>query len=99
MRNPTRKIIWHGDLKDDCWAKVGNVMAHCECMGLVEIRDHGIKRRSEYWYCSVGTVNKHGFLVGDYIFHSSEPGGSIMGGTMARAICEAILSAYHERRA
>lgn len=86
--------MWHGDLTDDCWAKVGNLLAHCECLG--EIRwcdedENRTKHKSEYWHVSVGPVNRKHFSTGDDIFHSGEPGGLILGGTMARAIAEAIL--------
>ena len=86
------RIVWHGDLTDDCWAKVGNLLAHCECLGEIQTRHLDFpKKKLEYWHCSVGPVNRKNFSTGDYIFHSGEPGGMIIGGTMARAIAEAIL--------
>lgn len=80
------KIQWKGDLDDDCSAMVGNLSAHCESLGEYD-------KHFENWYCSVAPVDKAGFVNGPDLFHSSESGGAILGGTMARAICEAILKA------
>ena len=93
------KVVWHGDLTDDCWAKAGNLLAHCERLGTIRWCDEDEKRtkhKSEYWHVSVGLVNGENFSVGDDIFNSGEPGGLILGGTMARAIAEAILKAPGE---
>jgi hypothetical protein len=88
-------IVWQGDLEDDCWAKVGNLLVDCECLGCIEWNDDDEeqqeKHKSEYWHCSVGPVNEKHMSTGPDIFHSGEPGGLILGGSMARAIAEAIL--------
>lgn len=93
------RIVWHGDLEDDCWAKVGNLLAHCECLGTIrwcDEDDNRTKHKSEYWHCSVSPVDGKNFAVGDDIFHSGEPGGLILGGAMARAIAEAILKSSND---
>lgn len=94
------RIVWNGDLTDDCWAKVGNLLAHCECMGEIIVHnpeESPTKEKSEIWFVSVGPVNRKHFSTGDDIFHSGEPGGMIIGGTMARAIAEAILKSSNDQ--
>ena len=79
---------WEGDLDDDCTLRVGDYVGRAECMGGVTVRgDDGDKPfRSEDWWCAV-------YRGKDQLFHSGEPGGSIHMGTMARAVCEAIIRA------
>lgn len=91
------KIEWKGDLEDDCHARVGYLSAHCERMGDVYVVNsrNGKNMRCEMWFCSVDPVDKKGWVTGDSIFHSGEPGGLILSGTMARAICESIIRAHY----
>lgn len=89
------RFVWRGDLDDDCTCQVGDLAAHAECMDEIRWRSIDEKRyeTAKVWYCSVGRVDERGFLVGEHLFHSGEPGGMILSGEMARAICEAIISA------
>lgn len=80
-----RKFVWDGDMADDCTCLVGNLIAHCECLG----KRCGL----EVWFVSVGPVDHRGMACGPDLFHSGEPSGIIIGGDMARAIAEAILLA------
>lgn len=86
------KIEWTGDLKDDCVARLGTLVAHCECMGDLLCRDIDHPRDKpwpmETWYASVSDR-------GETIFHSSEVGGTFTTGELARAVCEAIMLARH----
>ncbi len=99
MNNPTpeqmekiRDIAWSGDLADDCSARVGNLIAHCECMGEMQLRGEGERRyeKGEYWFCAVSECDADGKHVRD-IFHSGESAGLILSGEMARSIAESIL--------
>ena len=90
-------IEWRGDLEDDCSAKVGNLLAHCERLADCFIADADEPRKRSpvsVWYVSVCPVDENNRPTGDDLFHSGEPGGLIIGGTMARAIAEAIIRAY-----
>lgn len=87
------EIKWNGDLNDDCTAKLGNLMAHCECLGDIICVDNSDGSeldawRAESWF--VGVMNKK---TKQYLFHSGEHGGMITGGEVARAIAEAIMLA------
>jgi hypothetical protein len=98
-KSPVPKVVWRGDLSDDCHAKLGDLGAHCECMGGIDWRESEQKRgrheRSEIWYCSVYLLNRKGHALHGDLFHTGNPGGMIIGGSMARAVCEAILLANY----
>ncbi len=81
-------IRWTGDLDADCRAEHKGMVAHCEAIGDCQIRyDRGLPTPRTHWFASVS--------LGDAeLFHSSGIGGIIIGGDMARAICEAVMLAY-----
>jgi hypothetical protein len=98
---PPPRFRWQGDLQDDCWCREGNLLAHCECLGAIKWRNADTRDMladAEIWFCSVGPVDEKNFAAGDDLFHSSTPAGLILGGEMARAIAEAILSAANPAR-
>jgi hypothetical protein len=91
------KITWQGDLADDCTAQVGDLFAHCECMGDLIMHDPDDpkdKWRGEIWSLSVCRVDDEGFwLVEPDLFHSADHAGTVTSGDMARGIAEAIMRA------
>lgn len=78
---------WVGDLDDDCSITIGHYLAHCECLGSFTCRYSDGDETNECWF--VGVYHKL-----DVLFHSGEPGGMIVNGSMARAIAEAILTGH-----
>jgi hypothetical protein len=92
------RVLWKGDIEDDCTLRVGNLLAHVECMGEIRWKDPDERRYSEsnYWFVSVSRVDESGRTDGPDLFHSGEHAGMIFGGEMARAIAEAIISANKE---
>jgi hypothetical protein len=87
------KLTWEGDIEDDCTLKVGQYLAHCECLsvGLV-VRDPETKERFkiESWFVGV-------YRGKETLFHSGEVGGLITSGELARGIAEAIIKAALEK--
>jgi len=84
------KYNWFGDLNDDCTMQICGYMGRAECLGEMTVvydEDNEPPMLLEYWYCAVFGPG------GEMLFHNGEPGGFVIGGDMARAICEAIISA------
>ena len=85
------KYEWQGDLEDDCTLQVGPYFCHAEAMGEVRVQPledgkvaRGESFKSVVWYCQVAKD-------GEPVFHTAEPEGLVLGGEMAREICEAIV--------
>jgi hypothetical protein len=95
---PCSRFVWRGDIEDDCTLRVGDLLAHVECMGEIRWKDPDERRYSEsnYWFVSVSRVDESGRTDGLDLFHSGEHAGMICGADMARAIAEAIISANDE---
>ena len=64
-------------------------------MGEILWKDGGEHRyhKSTWWFVSVVRVDANGRSDAPDLFHSGEHAGMIMGGELARAIAEAIISA------
>lgn len=88
-------IEWRGNLDDDCTVQIGDLIGRCECLSEYRCYDPEFideEWNGENWFCAVyqGKPPYDG-SSGRILFHSGEHGGSIGGGEMARAICEAIM--------
>ena len=86
---------WTGDLNDDCTLRQGNLVSRAECMASIRCVDHDGHDDpfdSEIWYCAVYRTESNGSTTP--LFHDAAQKGAILGGEMARAVCEAILNAY-----
>lgn len=84
---------WEGDLDHDCSLRVGDLLAHCECLNdsiycVAEDKELNFHENFdiESWSCAV-------YRGDEVLFHSGEYGGMITDGDMARGICEAIVKA------
>jgi len=88
-------LIWRGDLGDDCTCRVGNLIAHCECLGEIKWKPPGRGRlyTGDIWCVCVSQVDANNRIDGPDLFHSGENGGYVMGAEMARGIAEAIIRA------
>lgn len=82
-------IRWTGDLDDDCRAEYAGMVAHCKVRGdgLFRIGDEA-NTQLKHWYAVVRDEN------GRDLFDSDTLGGWVVGGDMARGICEAVMRAY-----
>ncbi len=88
-----RKFEWTGDLDYDCTLIVGDLMGRAECLGTLKVKGEAGMPEIDYWYCAVYSGIDEDGKGGDVLFHNGEPGGLVIEGGMARAICEAIISA------
>jgi len=84
------RLVWTGDLEDDCVCIIGPYLAHCEYLDKLENGCH-------YWHASVSKVDERRMVVGADLFHSGESAGFITHGEKARDICESILHAVLSR--
>jgi hypothetical protein len=84
---------WDGDLTDNCSLRVGDLLGHCERSGTLHLNEPPDAEResADYWHCAVDRVGPDGLAIGDPLFDNAETGGFVIGGHLARAICEAVL--------
>lgn len=91
------RIEWTGDLDDDCFAQVGELSAHVEALGevqIAELDDDGKPSRRERWYTAYWHIGVYRHRGKELLYDSSEHGGLITGdGAQARAIAEAVMRA------
>lgn len=92
------RIEWSGTPEDDCVARWNGLVAHCEVMSDYMVRDEcgeplprSQQYRSQDWWFAV-------YRRRECLFTSSDAGGGVTTGSLARAICEHIMRAEHERR-
>lgn len=85
-------ITWTGDLDDDCFAVLGDLSAHCECMGDMQCFDinpdndeiTGQAYELPTWWFVVREGDRE-------VFDVSDAGGLATSGALARAVCETIM--------
>ncbi|MBD3674693.1 MAG: hypothetical protein HUJ26_14310 [Planctomycetaceae bacterium] len=76
---------WTGDLNDDCILRVGDWIAHVECLGEFDAILDGQMETLSYWYFSV-------YRGSEQIYHSGDAGGFITSPDQCREICETIIN-------
>jgi hypothetical protein len=72
---------------------VGDLLGHCERSGTLHLNEPPDAEResADYWHCAVDRVGPDGLAIGDPLFDNAETGGFVIGGHLARAICEAVM--------
>ena len=87
------RFVWEGDLEDNCKCVHGDLIAVAEAMGPIRCKDPEERRywEAQSWWCAV--YRKDG---GPDLFNQGDVGGMILNGHLARAICEAVMSANAE---
>ena len=90
MKKP---IVWTGTLDDDCCARWGGMIAHCEVMYDAKVRVKWDTASTEsFWFAAVYRGKRT-------IFSTADVGGLFVGGHLARATCETIMRLAAEARA